>query len=101
MAAYLRNELEGFEEFGVIGDIRGKGLLIGVEFVRNLKNKESFGNVVEFGIKVGKIALKKGFLIRCATNWVALAPPLTISEEEIGQMVSMFRDSLEEALGNS
>lgn len=101
LGGYLRNKLEELKEFGVIGDIRGKGLLIGVEFVKNPKTNEPFGKEIEFGIKVGKIALKKGLLIRYATDWVAFAPPLIISEQEIDQMVKVFKDSLKEALISS
>ena len=101
LGGYLRNKLEELKEFGVIGDIRGKGLLIGVEFVKNPKTNEPFGKEIEFGIKVGKIAFKKGLLIRYATDWVAFAPPLIISEKEIDQMVKVFKDSLKETLTTS
>src|SRR6516165_10008532 len=41
---------------GVIGDIRGKALLQGIEFVRNVKTKEQFPADVSFGVRVGRRA---------------------------------------------
>src|ERR1022692_690544 len=58
----------GFErlarKYGVIGDIRGKGLLQGIEFVRDLKTKEPFAAKTAFGVRVGRRALAHGLLCR-------------------------------------
>jgi adenosylmethionine-8-amino-7-oxononanoate aminotransferase len=43
MGQYLRTKLEGLKDFGVVGEIRGKGLLIGVEFVKDLESKAGTG----------------------------------------------------------
>src|SRR5437660_3456472 len=55
---------EGFERLankhGVIGDIRGKGLFQGVEFVRDLKTRGRFPAGMRFAVKLGRRALEKG-----------------------------------------
>ena len=42
VGSHLREGLEGLRKHGIIGDIRGKGMFIGVEFVRDLVTKEKF-----------------------------------------------------------
>jgi adenosylmethionine-8-amino-7-oxononanoate aminotransferase len=98
MGNYLRTKLESLENLKVIGEIRGKGLLIGVEFVRDLESKEPFGPDINFGVRVGKTALEKGLLIRFDPDWIALAPPLIVAEDEIDRMVAMLEESLREVL---
>jgi adenosylmethionine-8-amino-7-oxononanoate aminotransferase len=98
MGEYLLGKLEALKDLKVIGEIRGKGLLIGVEFVKDLESKEPFGSDVGFGVRVGKLALKKGLLIRSDPNWIALAPPLIIVEDEIDRMVAVLEESMREVL---
>jgi adenosylmethionine-8-amino-7-oxononanoate aminotransferase len=84
--------LEEMKKLGVIGDIRGKGLLIGVEFVKDAATKEQFPDGVNFGLKIGKKALEKGLILRNDPHWIAFAPPLIISEEEVDQMMDIFEE---------
>ena len=98
MGAYLWRKLEALENLKVIGEIRGKGLLIGVEFVKDLESKAPFGPGVKFGVRLGRIAMKKGLIIRFDQDWIAFAPPLIINEDEIDKMVSIFEESAKEVL---
>ncbi len=88
----------GFErlaaKYGVIGDIRGKGLLQGVEFVRDVKTKERFPAEVSFGVRVGRRALASGLLCRFDPHWIAFGPPLISTAEQIDEMVSILEESL-------
>lgn len=92
----------GFErlarKYGVIGDIRGKGLLQGVEFVRNLKTKESFPAETAFGVRVGRRALANGLLCRFDPNWIAFGPALVSTAEQIDEMVALLDKSMGEVV---
>jgi adenosylmethionine-8-amino-7-oxononanoate aminotransferase len=92
----------GFEalakKYGVIGDVRGKGLLQGIEFVRDLKTKESFPAEVGFGVRVGRRALANGLLCRFDPNWLAFGPPLVVAAEQLDEMLAVLDRSLGEAL---
>jgi len=90
--------LRELDQLGVIGDIRGKGLLIGVEFVKDKKTKNQFDEHLKFGVQVGRNALQKGLIIRFDPNWVAFAPPLTIENQEVDLMMKIFKESLEATL---
>lgn len=92
----------GFERLaaktGVIGDIRGKGLFQGIEFVRDLKTKERFPADPGFGVRVGRRALANGLLCRFDPHWIAFGPPLVSTSEQIEEMVAKLERSLDEAL---
>jgi 4-aminobutyrate aminotransferase-like enzyme len=84
------------DRYGVIGDVRGKGLLQGVEFVRDRKTKERFPDA--FGVKVGRRALENGLLCRFDPHWLALGPPLVCTAEQIDEMVAVLDRSMGEVL---
>jgi adenosylmethionine-8-amino-7-oxononanoate aminotransferase len=92
----------GFERLankhGIIGDIRGKGLFQGIEFVRDPATKEPFPANVAFGVRVVRRALENGLLCRFDPNWIAFGPPLISTAEQIADMVSILDQSIGEVL---
>ncbi len=95
----------GFERLakkhGVIGDIRGKGLFQGIEFVRNPATKEPFPVQLAFGVRVGRRALENGLLCRFDPHWIAFGPPLVSTAEQIDEMVAILDRSIREVLRES
>jgi adenosylmethionine-8-amino-7-oxononanoate aminotransferase len=93
----------GFErlatKYGVIGDVRGRGLLQGIEFVRDPATKERFPAETAFGVRVGRRALANGLLCRFDPHWLAFGPPLTVTEEQLDEMLAVLDRSLGEVLG--
>jgi 4-aminobutyrate aminotransferase len=64
----------------IVGDVRGKGLMIGVEIVRDQKTKERAGDLRE---AIVDLAFEKGLLLLGAgENTIRIAPPLLIDEEQ-------------------
>jgi adenosylmethionine-8-amino-7-oxononanoate aminotransferase len=94
----IRRRLGEIDRAGIMGDIRGKGLIIGVEFVKDRKTKAQFDEHFNFGVQVGKSAIEKGLILRSEPNLITFAPPLIITEEEIEKMMNIFSESLEEVL---
>jgi adenosylmethionine-8-amino-7-oxononanoate aminotransferase len=86
------------EKYPVIGDIRGKGLLQGIEFVQDRKTKERFPDEVAFGVQVGRRALENGLLCRFDPHWIAFGPPLVGTAEQIEEMLALLERSLGEVL---
>jgi adenosylmethionine-8-amino-7-oxononanoate aminotransferase len=84
------------DKYGVIGDVRGKGLFQGIEFVRDRATKERFADA--FGVKVGRRALENGLLCRFDPHWIAFGPPLVSTAEQIDEMVAILERSLGEVL---
>jgi 4-aminobutyrate aminotransferase len=64
----------------IVGDVRGKGLMIGVEIVRDQKTKEC---AHEFRESIVNRAFEKGLLLLGAgENTIRVAPPLMVDEEQ-------------------
>ena len=84
--------------YNVIGDIRGKGLLQGVEFVKDVKTKERFSLNPAFGVRVGRRALANGLLCRFDPHWLAFGPALVSTTEQIEEMLALLDRSLGEVL---
>lgn len=89
------------EKHGVIGDIRGKGLFQAMEFVKNPATKEPFPTELAFGVRVGRRALANGLLCRFDPHWLAFGPPLTVTAEELDEMIAVLDQSLTEALATT
>ena len=91
----LRGHFEAMaKKHGVVGDIRGKGLFLGIEFVRDQATKERFPNELAFGVKVGRRALENGLLCRFDPHWIAFGPPLVSTAEAIDEMAAILDQSL-------
>jgi 4-aminobutyrate aminotransferase len=81
MGDFIFSKIAGWRErHKTVGDIRGKGLMIGIEFVRDQKTKERAPEVRDYVIEA---AFRKGVLVLGAgENSLRLAPPLIIDEEQ-------------------
>ncbi len=76
----FRQTADWTEKHKCVGDIRGKGLMIGIEFVRDKKTKE---RAPEIRNQVIQAAFHKGLLVLGAgENTLRLAPPLIVDEEQ-------------------
>jgi 4-aminobutyrate aminotransferase len=81
----------------LIGDVRGKGLMIGIEFVRNRDTKERA--VTERDALV-MAAFRRGLLVLAAgQNSVRLSPPLVFTKEQAEIAVRLLDESLDEIVG--
>ena len=103
--SYLMAELKKLKDRSVlIADIRGKGLLIGVEIVRRKEGCISFERREKITEKLVEICYSKGLIVYPSGGMIngtlgdsiLIAPPLTISIEEINNMVNILDDSIME-----
>jgi 4-aminobutyrate aminotransferase len=90
---YLLAQLQEMQsEFPVMGDVRGMGLMIGVEFVG--KNKEVNPGAVKEVIR--KAQERRTLLLNCGTydQVIRIIPPLTITQQQAEEFVDVFADSV-------
>jgi 4-aminobutyrate aminotransferase-like enzyme len=79
-----------------IGDVRGRGLLIGVECVHNRETKEPAPDV---SWQLVLAALKRGYLLLgggARRNVISISPPATITDEQMLALVDAMDECLEE-----
>jgi adenosylmethionine-8-amino-7-oxononanoate aminotransferase len=91
----LRERLEGFEErYPIIGDVRGAGMLQGVEFVKDRATKARFPRGVRPGKMVERACRERGLLLRCGDEFAAFAPPLVSTARDIDEMCDILGESI-------
>lgn len=106
MGIHLKEGLEAIaRRIPVIGQVRGKGLLLGVELVRDPDTKEPYPVDVNAGQLLTDIAFENGLIIYprrpingMSGDHVLVAPPLIISESEVDEILVMFEKALEQTL---
>jgi len=75
-----------------IGDVRGKGLMIGVEFVNDRETKEPAKKLTE---RVIHLAFERGLLmLSCGHSIIRVAPPLSISKAEVDEGLGIFEEAI-------
>jgi adenosylmethionine-8-amino-7-oxononanoate aminotransferase len=96
MGDYLYEQLQTLYEHPIVGDIRGgMGLICAVELVKNRDTKERFPKEARLGDKLDKLMSKHGLLGR-AGDVVSLAPPLTITKDEVDFTVQQLGQAIGE-----
>jgi adenosylmethionine-8-amino-7-oxononanoate aminotransferase len=103
----FKGELETLHELENVGDVRGIGMLWGIEFVADKKSKLPFPPEQNFAGRVGAAARKRGLLVYpmqgCvdgnAGDHLLLAPPAIITSNQIAESISQLRSAVLDARG--
>ena len=106
-AALLQVALQTLRECKAVGDVRGIGLLWGIEFVADKTSKKPFPPDLNFSGLVGQAAAKRGLMVYpmqgcvdgIAGDHLLIAPPAVITSEEIGWAVEQLGEAINEAAG--
>ncbi len=96
LGGYILNALKEIQNsFFTIGDVRGRGLLIGVELVKDKKTK-AYGT--EETLELMEQAKERGLLIGKGGmygNVIRITPPMCITQADAASIVQVFKESLE------
>lgn len=100
--AYFIERLETLRAHETVGDVRGRGLFAGVEFVLDKENKEPFPAKDQVSSRIGSEALDLGLVTYPGSgnvdgdqgDHILLAPPLIIERDQIDDIVSILDDSI-------
>ncbi len=85
-------------KYAVIGDVRGKGLIIGIELVKNRETREPAD---QFAALVAYRAYELGVLFYYAgihSNVLELTPPLTLTYDEADKAIKVIRQAIEDVM---
>src|SRR5262249_55911060 len=95
VGAYLKAGLAALAgKHALIGDVRGRGLMIGVELVRNRQSKERAGRERD---AVVSAAFSRGLLLLGAgANAIRFSPPLVLTREQADVAIRLFDEALTE-----
>jgi 4-aminobutyrate aminotransferase len=96
MGEYIFGKINDWpSRFKIVGDVRGKGLMIGVEIVRDQRTKEK-APALRDKVIVG--AFHRGLLtLESGENSIRISPPLIIDEEQADCAIRIMEESIREA----
>jgi len=92
----LHAELDGHPH---VGEVRGKGMMCGVELVESRESKALYPAEWGVGPKMIKAMTSHGLFTRMRSEVVCIAPPLTTEESTLDDIVSAVRDSVVDVFG--
>jgi adenosylmethionine-8-amino-7-oxononanoate aminotransferase len=104
MGKSFHRALKKLERHDFVGDVRGKGLFAGIEFVKDKKTKEPFDPKLRLNGIIGNRAFEKGLITYpggggadgIRGDHLLLAPPLIITEEQINDLVEILDQTFTE-----
>ncbi|MEW6410097.1 MAG: adenosylmethionine--8-amino-7-oxononanoate transaminase [Nitrospirota bacterium] len=92
--ALLSERLKPLNNLPLVGEIRQKGFMVGIELVADKETKTHFPAGERVGLKVIKSARENGLIIRPLGDVIVLMPPLSVTEEEIKRIVEIVGEAI-------
>jgi adenosylmethionine-8-amino-7-oxononanoate aminotransferase len=100
---FLEKLKEEILDIGIVGDVRGKGLMLGFEIVKDKKTKEPFPPEDLMSKKIVMEAFKRGLVIYPCNgsvdgytgDMILVAPPLIINKDQIDEIIDILQDSIQ------
>jgi putrescine---pyruvate transaminase len=95
IGAQLLEQLQPLtERYAVVGEVRGKGLMIAVDLVANKVTREPLDPANGLALRIAEHARRAGVLMRPIGNKIVMSPPLTLTSDEAALMVSVLDSAL-------
>ena len=96
---YFEKLLAGFVDHPLVGNVRSKGLLAGVEIVASKKTKRKFDPQLGLSGLLAKTGYDNGLIFRAfGDGTVGFAPPLCCTNDDIDLLMARFRKTLDQVL---
>ena len=94
----FQSGLRRFADHPLVGEVRGVGLIAGVELVADKGTKTAFDPPGKVGAAFGQYAQERGLIIRPLGDSIGICPPLIIAPAEIDALLERFGQALDETL---
>jgi len=96
--SYLLQKLNELRKFPFVGDVRGRGLMTGIEFVKEKESKVPFHRTFHFAERILEKAFERGLVLYSSIGFVdgvngdgiMVAPPFIIDEKEIDEIINIL-----------
>ncbi len=92
---YFQRRMAELKDHPLVGDVRGRGLIAGVEMIADKTTRRRFEPVGKAGKLCFRHCLDNGLISRPVSDTMAFSPPLIISREQIDEMIEIFRQCLD------
>jgi putrescine aminotransferase len=94
---YMQEQLQTLRDIPIVRDVRGLGLMACVECELN-EGESDLEKDYEIGNRIDEHCQALGLMVRPLVNMCVMSPPLTITREQIDEMVSILRKGIELAM---
>lgn len=95
MGALMQEQLAPLGDHPLVGEVRGAGLIAGVELVAGKAGKTPFDPAQKVGMRAFEIGHEEGLICRAVGDTLALCPPMIVTEDDIGEITSRMRRIVE------
>lgn len=102
IGAYFHDRLTTLADHPLVGEVRTRGLIGCIELCKDKRTRELFEPKGKVGIVCRDLSVKNGLVMRAVRDGMVLSPPLIITEEQIDELVTKARRTLDqtaEAIG--
>ena len=100
MGPYLGERLRSLLDLPIVGEVRGRQFMMCVENVMNKETREHFPDHVNIGKRISDHCERLGLIVRPLGALNVISPPLTLSKEEVDELVSLLRQGIEATLAD-
>jgi 4-aminobutyrate--pyruvate transaminase len=95
----LQSTLGHLKEHPLVGDVRGTGLILGMELMRDGEKRIPFDPALKVGARVDDAAKRHGLILRVVGDRLVFAPPLIIEPHEIAEIGQRLERALDDVAG--
>jgi len=96
----LLDGLKQLASLEAVGNVRGLGLMCGVEFVQDKAEKKPFPTARKFALRVQQECYRRGLVSRIKDDIYLLAPPFVVTDPEMDRMVNILGEAIPAALAS-
>ncbi|KAL3329953.1 hypothetical protein AABB24_034024 [Solanum stoloniferum] len=96
LSSKFQEGLKAFADSPIIGEIRGTGLVLSTDFVNNKSPNDPFPYDWAVGTYFGAQCQKYGMLVSFSGDQVNMAPPFSLTLEELDEMISIYKKALKD-----
>jgi 4-aminobutyrate--pyruvate transaminase len=95
VGAHMQHVLGRFASHPIVGDVRGVGLLTGIEMMADKATRTPFDPARKVGVVADKHARAHGLIARFVGDRIAFSPPLIITEAEVDELAARLQKTLD------
>jgi 4-aminobutyrate---pyruvate transaminase len=96
VGAFMQQELAKLASHPLVGDMRGSGLIAGLELVEDKASKRPFDPPLKVGARVFARGHDHGLIVRAIGDTIALCPPMIITEAEVKEVIGRLKKTLDD-----
>jgi 4-aminobutyrate--pyruvate transaminase len=95
VGAFMQHELAQLAAHPLVGEVRGSGLIAGIELVEDKATRRPFDPQLKVGARVFALGHDEGLIVRNMGDTIALCPPLIITEAQVQEVIGRLRRTLD------